>query len=41
MRKQQGFRRDFDRLLHRVLSRVRDVADDTQSVTRADHLGTK
>src|SRR6267154_4754201 len=37
VRQQQGFRRDFDRLVHHVLGCVRDVADETQSVTRADH----
>jgi hypothetical protein len=41
MRQQQGLGRDFDRLLHHVLGRVRDVADEAQSVTRADHLGTE
>src|SRR5271170_5390426 len=41
MRQQQGFRCNFDRLLHHVLGRVRDVADETQSMTRADHLGAE
>src|SRR5271169_2038114 len=38
MRQQQGFGRDFDRLLHHVLGRVRDVADKTELVTRTDHF---
>jgi hypothetical protein len=41
MRRQQGFGRDFDRLLHHVLGRVRDVADETQRVTRTDHFGAE
>ena len=41
MRQQQRFRRDFDRLVHHALGRVRDVADKTQSMTCADHLGTE
>src|SRR6266850_2282906 len=41
MRQQQGFRRDFDRLVHHVLGRVRNVADKPQSMTFADHLGAE
>jgi len=41
MRQYDGFRRDFDRLVHHVLGCVRDVADEAQTVARADHLGTE
>jgi hypothetical protein len=41
VRQQQGFACDLNRLLHRVLGRVRDVADETQSLTGADHLGAE
>ena len=41
MRQQQGFARDLDRLLHHVLGRMRDVADETEPVTGADHFGAE
>ena len=41
MRQQQGFGSDFDGLLHHVLGCVRNVADEAQTVTRADYLGAE
>ena len=41
MGQQQRLCRDFDRLLHRVLGRVRDVADEAQPVAGTDHLGAE
>jgi hypothetical protein len=41
VRQQQRLGRDLDRLLCHVLGRVRDVADEAEAVTGADHLGAK
>jgi hypothetical protein len=37
----RGFVADPDRLRHRVLGRVRDVADETEAVTGVDYLGAE
>ncbi len=39
MGQEQGLGRDFDRLLHRVFGRMRNVADKSEPVARADYLG--
>src|SRR5258708_12470137 len=41
MRQQQRFRRDFDRLLHHVLGRMRDIADEAEPVAGTDHFGAE
>jgi hypothetical protein len=39
MGQEQGLGRDFDRLLHSVFGRMRNVADKPEPVARADYLG--